>query len=150
MIRNRIFYTIKPLIPRRLQIFLRRQIAARKRESYSHIWPIDPASAKPPENWPGWPDGKKFALLLSHDVDTPKGRDNSTKLAQLEESLGFRSYFNFVPERYQNSNSLQKDLRDKGFGIGVHGLKHDGKLYLQGDFGNYRRVGDIVKKSSDS
>jgi hypothetical protein len=119
---------------------LRRQIAARKREKFKHIWPIDPVSATPPKDWPGWPAGKRFALLLSHDVDTQKGRDNCMKLAQIEQDLGFRSSFNFVPERYQNSNSLQKNLRDKGFGIGVHGLKHDGKLFLNYKIFNQRAV----------
>jgi hypothetical protein len=138
MIRNRIFYTLKPLIPRWLQIFLRRQLAARKRKSYSHIWPIDPASAVPPKKWPGWPHGKKFALLLCHDVDTPKGRDNSLKLAEIEENFGFRSYFNFVPERYKNSSSVHAELRKRGFGIGVHGLRHDGKLFRSREIFNHR------------
>jgi hypothetical protein len=31
------------------------------------IWPIMPGSEKPPEDWPGWPDGKKFAFVLTHD-----------------------------------------------------------------------------------
>ena len=128
-LRNQIFYTFKPLIPRRLQIYLRRQSARRKRESYSHVWPIDPTTAKAPEGWPGWPDGKKFALLLCHDVDTQKGVDNCLKLAELETKLGFRSFFNFIPERYKNSNSLHLALRKGGFAIGVHGLKHDGKLF---------------------
>jgi hypothetical protein len=80
------------MIPRRLQIFLRRQIARYKRRKYSHIWPIDPASNKPPDGWTGWPDGKKFALLLCHDVDTQQGHDHCLKLAELEANLGFRSY----------------------------------------------------------
>jgi hypothetical protein len=37
-------------------------------------------------------------LVLSHDVDTRKRYDNVLKLAELEEKLGFRSSFNFVPE----------------------------------------------------
>ena len=51
------------------------------------------------------------------------------KLADLETKLGFRSYFNFVPEKYTNSNSLHMDIRKLGCEIGVHGLKHDGKLF---------------------
>ena len=88
---NKIFYTLKPMIPRRIQIGLRRQIAIRKRKSVSHIWPIDPSAAKKPDNWPGWPDGKKFALVLTHDVDTKVGHDNCRQLMDLEESMRFRS-----------------------------------------------------------
>jgi peptidoglycan/xylan/chitin deacetylase (PgdA/CDA1 family) len=48
-------------------------------------------------------------------------------LADLEEELGFRSSFNFVPEGYQVDGSLLEQLRRRGFEIGVHGLRHDGK-----------------------
>ena len=126
---NNIFYTIKPLIPRRLQIFLRRQFITFKRKKYSYIWPIDPNSATTPSDWEGWPDNKKFALVLTHDVDTKKGHDRCYQLMELEEKLGFRSSFNFVPERYSVSKNLRNDLVNRGFEVGVHGLKHDGKLF---------------------
>ena len=129
-IRNQLFYTLKPLIPRPVQIFLRRQIAQHMRRKNGYLWPIDPNAAKPPEGWPGWPDGKQFALVLSHDVDTPKGYNDVLKLADIEEELGFRSQFNFVPERYGVVDvRLLDELKRRGFGIGVHGLKHDGKLF---------------------
>ncbi len=148
MLRNKLFYTLKPVISRRLQIFLRRQIARYKRRKYSHIWPIDPASNKPPDGWPGWPDGKKFALLLCHDVDTKKGYDTCLNLAEIEENLGFRSYFNFVPERYHNSGSVLKELRKRGFEIGVHGLTHDGKLFRSRKIFDQRanKINDYLKK----
>jgi len=130
MIINQLFYTIKPAIPRRLQIALRRQIARYKRNKYSHVWPIDPSANKPPDGWTGWPDGKKFALVLSHDVDTKRGQDRVKMLAKIEVELGFRSAFNFVPERYVNHNSLRDDLNSGGFEINLHGLKHDGKLFM--------------------
>jgi hypothetical protein len=127
---NSLFYTIKPLIPRRVQIALRRQIARWKRQTCAHVWPIDPASASPPNGWRGWPNGKQFALVLSHDVDTLKGYNSVLKLAELEEGMGFRSQFNFVPERYGKvPTTLLNELKSRGFGIGVHGLKHDGKLF---------------------
>ena len=127
---NQLFYTIKPLIPRSAQISLRRMVAIKKRTTCDHIWPIDPTATKPPEGWAGWPDGKKFALVLSHDVDTLKGYNNVLKLADIEEAMGFRSSFNFVPERYgEISLDLLRELKQRGFGIGVHGLKHDGKLF---------------------
>jgi len=129
MFLNNIFYTIKPFIPRHLQIFLRRQVVRYKRKKYSHIWPIDPKSSTPPEGWQGWPDHKKFALVLSHDVDTQKGHDKCYQLMEIEEGLGFRSSFNFVPERYKVSKKLLKDITDRGFQVCVHGLKHDGKLF---------------------
>jgi len=127
---SRFYYYVKPLIPRACQIALRRQIILWKRSKYSDIWPIDLSAGKQPEGWSGWPDQKQFALVLQHDVDTQKGHDKSRELIALEENLGFRSLFSFVPERYNVSESLRNDLLSKGFDIGVHGLKHDGKLFL--------------------
>jgi hypothetical protein len=128
-LRNRLFYFAKPLIPRSLQLALRRHLILRKRKRYSDVWPILEEAGRPPQGWRGWPDGKQFALVLTHDVDTAKGHDNCLRLADLEESLGFRSSFNFVPERYKVSSSLREELSRRGFEIGVHGLVHDGKLF---------------------
>lgn len=123
------YYSLKPFIPRPVQILLRRQLCKAKLSKCKDIWPIDPATATPPKNWQGWPQGKQFALLLQHDVDTQKGHDHCWQLAQLERDMGFRSSFNFVPERYTVSPDLRSCLVRNGFEIGVHGLKHDGKLF---------------------
>jgi hypothetical protein len=128
-LRNRLFYTVKPYIPRPLQIALRRRIAQHKRPKYSHIWPIDPNSASPLTGWIGWPDDKKFVLVLIHDVDNQKGQDRVLELANLEARLGFHSAFNFVPERYTNHEEIKQYLRTNGFEINAHGLVHDGNLF---------------------
>jgi peptidoglycan/xylan/chitin deacetylase (PgdA/CDA1 family) len=129
MLTHRIYYQVKPFIPRPVQIFLRRKIALQKRELYGHVWPIDEKAGKPPEGWSGWPEGKRFALVLTHDVDTAKGQERCIQLATLEESLGFRSSFNFVAEGYHVSAALQSYLKDHGFEIGVHGLNHNGNPF---------------------
>lgn len=125
-----LFYIFKPVIPRGIQIWLRRMIVKRQRRLYKDIWPIDKRAGTAPREWPGWPGGKKFALVLMHDVDTKKGHDRCRYLMEMEERLGFRSSFNFVPERYANSHNLREDLIKKGFEVGVHGLKHDGWLFF--------------------
>ena len=127
---NRLFYLIKPFIPRALQIALRRRRVFIKRALYGNIWPIDERACKKPDGWAGWPDQKQFALVLMHDVDTEKGHGKCRQLMKLDEEMGFRSVFNFVPERYNVSPELRHDLVKSGFEIGVHGLKHDGKLFL--------------------
>ena len=50
-------------------------------------------------------------------------------MTDIEKELGFRSSFNFVPERYQVSSEIRDRLTSDGFEVGVHGLYHDGKLY---------------------
>jgi hypothetical protein len=82
-----------------------------------------------PEAWSGWPDGKRFALLLTHDVETAKGQEKCIKLAGLEEHLGFRSSFSFTAKGYNVSSELRHYLVKKGFEVGVHGLYHDGNLF---------------------
>jgi len=126
---NKLYYHIKPAIPRSVQIAIRKSIVDLQLKRTLKLWPIDPAAGTKPAGWPGWPDGKKFALVLTHDVDTAVGQDNCLKLKDLEKSLGFRSSFNFVPERYPVSAEVIEHLRQEGFEIGVHGLNHDGKLF---------------------
>ncbi len=49
---------------------------------------------------------------------------------QAEQELGFRSSFNFVPEgEYTVPKSIRNELTANGFEVGVHDLKHDGKLF---------------------
>jgi hypothetical protein len=123
------YYFLRPIIPRSFQINARRFYVARKLRLYRDIWPIDKTAAKKPTGWTGWPGGKKFSLVLTHDVDTEKGMQKCMKLINLEEELGFRSSFNFVPRRYPVSDKLREEISKKKFEIGVHGLFHDGKLY---------------------
>ncbi len=124
-----IYYYLKPLIPRRLQIWLRTKVISRKRKIYLSIWPVDEKASKQPDAWTGWLNQKRFALVLTHDVDTARGQEKCYDLMTLEKKLGFRSSFNFVPERYDVSFKLRDYLTSNGFEVGVHGLYHDGKLY---------------------
>jgi predicted glycosyltransferase len=124
-----LYYQIKPVIPRSLQIFVRRKLAAKKRKVTTGTWPINPAAAKPPQDWTGWPEKKRFALVLQHDVDSLRGLERCLRLMELERQLGFRSSFNFVPEDYPTPLRVVQSLAAAGFEVGVHGLKHDGKLF---------------------
>src|SRR5262249_30281051 len=76
------------------------------------------------------PNGKQFAVVLTHDVEGQSGLEKCRKLMALEAKLGFRSSFNFVPEgEYQVGRELREELSRSGFEVGVHDLHHDGKLY---------------------
>jgi len=130
---TRLYYTAKPAIPRSLQLRLRRWRARQKRQQFRNVWPIDPGAAVPPQNWSGWPVKKRFAVVLTHDVESAKGHEKCLRLADLEASLGFKSSFNLVPERYSVSAELRQKLVELGFEIGVHGLNHDGKLFRSMD-----------------
>ncbi len=131
MLRNRLYYGIKPLLPVRMRLAVRSFFARRLRENVREVWPIIPGSEKAPPGWPGWPHGKKFALVLTHDVEGVGGVKNIPELIKLEKRLGFRSSFNLIPEGdYEVTSQLRGIIRAEGCELGVHDLYHDGKLFL--------------------
>ena len=130
MINQRLYYSIKPFIPQRARMWLRRAIATRRRDALSDIWPISESASTAPLEWPGWPDGKEFCFALSHDVEGRRGYERVKSLAELEMEYGLRSSFNFIPEgEYEVSKKLREWLVQNGFEVGIHDLKHDGHLY---------------------
>lgn len=135
MLRDRLYYELKPYLPWGVRMGLRRILARRQRRACQAIWPINDVAARTPKDWPGWPDGKKFAFVLTHDVEGPDGLEKVQRLAELEMKLGFRSSFNLIPEGpYTVPPDLRSWLTDHGFEVGVHDLRHDGRL-----FGSRRR-----------
>src|ERR1700730_16146359 len=98
MLRNRIYYRVKPFIPQALRTAVRRRIALRLRNTVADVWPIWPGSEQPPQNWPGWPEGKKFAFVLTHDVESKTGLGRCRSLMQLAQDFGFCSFFYFIAE----------------------------------------------------
>src|SRR4029077_9333129 len=130
ILRNRIYYRLKPLVPQALRTAIRRRVALRLRKRVGDVWPIMPGSERPPENWRGWPEGKKFAVVLTHDVESKAGLQKCRSLMQLELDLGFYSSFNFIPEgSYRVPAQLREELTASGFEVGIHDLKHDGLLF---------------------
>lgn len=76
-----------------------------------------------------WPDHFRFACVLTHDVEGRRGYEFVPQLMALEEKHGLRSSFNFIPKGYAVEPSFLGEMRERGFEVGVHGLKHDGKLF---------------------
>jgi len=148
MLRRRLYYTLKPYLPWRVRNAIRRVSARRLRESSRGVWPIQDSTATVPEGWAGWPDGRKFAFVLTHDVEGPDGLAKCLRLAELEASLGFRSSFNLIPEgTYLVPTGLRAVLAERGFEIGVHDLHHDGKLYLSREV--FRRSAEKINRYLD-
>jgi uncharacterized protein len=128
------YYKIKPWLPWSLRHAAKNIRAQWILRSCGDVWPIKESAGRIPEGWPGWPDGKQFAFVLTHDVEGQGGLDRVRQLAELEMSLGFRSSFYFVPEgSYHVHPELRQWLTENGFEVGVHGLHHDGKLYSSSD-----------------
>lgn len=127
---SRLYFQARPFLPRRLREALRRCNVRIKLRNSKGRWPTEGLAGRTPPDWPGWPGGKQFGLILTHDVEHRGGLAQVKALAELEEQIGFRSVFNFVPEGpYVVQPGLRKELTARGFEVGVHDLHHDGKLY---------------------
>ncbi len=75
-----------------------------------------------------WRRGKKFALAVTHDVETKKGLLNgSQQLLGIEEDLRIRSTWNIITNRYPLTHQILNSLATSGE-IGGHDTDHDGRL----------------------
>ena len=116
-------------LPLSLRLALRRRNAQSRRKSCANVWPIDERAGAAPPAWPGWPDGKRFALVLTHDVMSNRGLGRVEPLMSLDRVHGVRSLFSFVPEgEYRVPEPLRRTVERAGFEIGVLGLYHAGNL----------------------
>lgn len=134
------YYYLKVLIPRRMQVAMRRAIVKYKTGTHGRQWPIAVKAGRRPAGFTGWPGNKQFALVLRHDVESCAGRDKCGKILELERTFGVTSAFFLVPEGYCVSPDLRRRIEEAGGEVGVHGLKHDGKLYTSRQRFNSRAV----------
>ena len=139
---QRAYYTVRPLLPRRAQIAIRRAISHLQARAEFPQWPVE-KSLHDFYRWlfdelrevagtaiptiASWPKGRRWALVLTHDVETAVGAANIEPLREIEAVRGFRSSWNFVPHRYHIDDAVLRELVEAGFEVGVHGLKHDGR-----------------------
>jgi hypothetical protein len=136
------WYAARPLIPRQAQIGLRRTVAKHQSPPAFPAWPVEHGLhdlygwllglvaevAGTPVPWIApWPDGKRWAMVLTHDVETQAGYDDMELLRSEERSRGYRSSWNFVAERYDVSDDRVAEVVRDGCEVGVHGLRHDGR-----------------------
>lgn len=141
--KRKLYYAMKPVLPRPVQIALRRKYMKTQAQSAFPAWPIEPVvvntlqafkrrqlAERDALYWIGyWPEGRRFACAITHDVEWDTGLRRAPDLQQVEQELGFRSSWNLVPERYPIDMSVVDDLRAHGGEIGIHGLHHDGRLF---------------------
>jgi glycosyltransferase involved in cell wall biosynthesis/peptidoglycan/xylan/chitin deacetylase (PgdA/CDA1 family) len=128
--RQRLQHHLKKLVPRTMQIMLRRHRAKRIRASSAETWPMNKESVSGMTGKIVWPGEKQFALVLTHDVESVSGVPRCGNLMKLEQNFGLKSSFNFVAEDYPVSKDILRELALNGFEIGIHGLKHNPSMFF--------------------
>jgi hypothetical protein len=136
------YYLVRPAVPRHVQLRLRRAFARVQARSDFPKWPLEDSldvlyewlfrlvveiAGRPVPFLDRWPDGRSWALVLTHDVETEAGCSDIELLRTPERRLGYRSSWNFVPLRYQVDEHTVRALQREGCEVGVHGLRHDGR-----------------------
>jgi peptidoglycan/xylan/chitin deacetylase (PgdA/CDA1 family) len=142
---KRLYYLLKPMLPRALTQRIRRVYHKYIQKDSRLDWPVEDryvrflwetmrqvlcaSGSEEVRIRQFWPDQRQFAFALTHDIETDAGQKYVRAIVEVEEQYGFRSSFNFVPERYPVDQALIGELRERGFEVGIHGLYHDGKLF---------------------
>lgn len=139
------YYAIKPLLPRSLQLSLRRAYAPRQAAREFPRWPVEDVLVR---HWHDelrermraegsdrvalvnpWPRRRRFAAILTHDVEGTLGVDLIERVRAVERRHGFVSSWNFCGDWYPIRPGTFEALRAEGCEIGLHGIKHDGRLF---------------------
>jgi hypothetical protein len=138
----RSYYLARPLLPRALQLRLRRIFSRVQGKSSFPGWPIEDnlhslyvwlfslvtdVAGRPVPFLDLWPGGRSWALVLTHDVETDIGYRDMNLLRDAEREHGYSSSWNFVPMRYRVEDEVVRRLKNEGCEVGVHGLRHDGR-----------------------
>lgn len=92
-----------------------------------------------------WPSGKRYCVLLTHDVDSDSGFKNIYKISDIEKSYGLTSLWNIVPFRYKINFSVLDNLLTEGHELGLHGYDHRNVT----PFLPLKEIDKRIKKSMD-
>ena len=77
-----------------------------------------------------WPHGARSCVIVTHDVETKAGAEFIPYMMDLDEGSAVRASFQVIPERqYPVSKALLNGIRDRGFDLNVHDLRHDDNLF---------------------
>jgi len=143
---NRLYYFARPI----LSVSVRRHFQKLRLNGWRSIpfphWPVDRTveqvhetmlrlcvqahDGKVPFIW-FWPEGFPSCVLMTHDVETVKGRNFCSALMDVDENFGIKSSFQLIPEkRYALSRQFIESIPARGFEVNVHDLNHDGRLFV--------------------
>ena len=100
-------------------------------------WPVDKSievlrylknTAQPLSKDSPWPDGKKFAFCVSHDLESGHNLKDLQRLVDTDKSFGFKGCWNIVALLLESNGECAEKLKSAGCEIGCHGYNHDNKF----------------------
>jgi hypothetical protein len=143
---RQLYYLLRPLLPVRL----RRPLQARWLRGWQDRpfprWPVDSSvdrlfaqlmrlklqasqERQIPFIW-FWPEGSQACAVMTHDVETAAGLAFAEELMNINDRHGIKSSFQLIPAaRYVVTEAIVQKIRNRGFDVNVHDLKHDGHLF---------------------
>jgi peptidoglycan/xylan/chitin deacetylase (PgdA/CDA1 family) len=141
-------------VPRRIRRLVRDASVKRRLRASEAFpsWPVEPSvevlravylaarrCAEPElEPAPLWPERRRFAVVLTHDVDSPEGMRVAGELAAAEEEHGLRSCWYVVGRDWPLDEDALDALSGASHEIGLHDAHHDN----EGPFLASERLGE--------
>lgn len=130
-------------VPRVVRTALRDLMARRRADALEAFpaWPVEPSAEivrriylharrvldPDLEPAPFWPEGRRFALVLTHDVDSAEGLALAPELAQEEHDRGLSSCWFLVGRDYELAEGPLERLRETGGELALHDAHHDNR-----------------------
>jgi hypothetical protein len=142
----RAYYFVRPLIPVAVRKHFQKAWLTNWRQLQFPTWPIDRAVdvlfeqllllslrsqrlERIPFIW-FWPDGAPSCAVMTHDVETKRGREFCATLMDLDDAYGIKASITIVPEvRYDVTTEYLDSIWKRGFEVCVQDLNHDGHLF---------------------
>jgi hypothetical protein len=143
---HRLYYFLREALPVSARRYLQKIYFSEWRKLPFPAWPVDSTVdtlhadflrllmdatglKKVPFIW-FWPEGAPSCFIMTHDVETPAGRDATSQLMDLDDAYGVKASFQVIPEgRYEVHDEYVCEIRSRGFEFNIHDLSHDGSLY---------------------
>jgi len=142
------YYSLRPWMRVGLRKHLQRLHASGWRRIAFPHWPVDTSverlsealllaamKAKGVDRMPFvwfWPGGAKSCVIMTHDVEDERGYEFCRELMDIDDAHGIKASFQLVPEgTYKVSETLLREIRDRGFEVNVQDLNHDGYLFTE-------------------
>jgi hypothetical protein len=142
----KIYYLVRPIIPALIRKHLQKAWLTYGESPRFPHWPVDHTiesllrqllllalrsqnQQKIPFIW-FWPHGAPSCAVMTHDVETRKGRDFCSAVMDLDDKYGIKAAFSIVPERrYEVTPGFLDSITTRGFELIIQGLNHDGYLF---------------------